>query len=114
VAVKGIDGMSPQEIGFEINRGGKFVRYRYCVSLLVITFFRGTDVHFVRANESRLVKALPWILTTLVAGWWGIPWGPIRSIHSLWINFQGGEDLTAAFAKSMNLTDVKWDVAGAS
>ncbi|MCB0698127.1 MAG: hypothetical protein KDC07_12230, partial [Chitinophagaceae bacterium] len=23
---------------------------------------------------------------SLVAGWWGIPWGPIRTLQSIWIN----------------------------
>jgi hypothetical protein len=28
--IKGIDGMTPDQVAFEVNRGGKFVRYRYC------------------------------------------------------------------------------------
>jgi hypothetical protein len=112
--IKGVAGMSPQEISFEINRGGRFVCYRYCFSALVITVMQGTDIYFVRAGESRVMKGLPWSLLTLLAGWWGIPWGPIRSVHSLWINFRGGNDLTTAVASSMGLTDVKWDAAAAA
>jgi hypothetical protein len=39
-----------------------------------------------------------------VAGWWGIPWGPIFSIQSLITNFKGGKDLTAEIGAAMNRT----------
>jgi hypothetical protein len=56
---------------------------------------------------------MPWTLLTLVMGWWGIPWGPIRSVQSLWTNLKGGVDVTAEVANGMKLTGVKWDVASA-
>jgi hypothetical protein len=112
--IKGITGMSPQEISFEVNRGGKFVVYRYCFSALIITVMQGTDVYFIRASESRVSKGLPWTLLTLVVGWWGIPWGPIRTVHSLWTNFRGGVDVTASVAKAMGLQGVNRETAGAS
>lgn len=103
--IKGIAGLTPQEIGFELNRGAKFVRYRYCVSVLVLTVMRGADIHFVPTNASRIKKGLPWTVLTLLAGWWGIPWGPIRSIQSLVINLRGGDDVTAAVAQAMGLAN---------
>jgi len=112
--IKGIDGMTPDQVAFEVNRGGKFVRYRYCFSAMVVTVMQGTDIYFVRAGENRIVKGLPWTLLTLVVGWWGIPWGPIRTVHSLWINFSGGDDLTADVVSAMNLQNVSWHTASAS
>jgi hypothetical protein len=111
--IKGIEGMSPREIVFELNQGAKFVVYRYCFSALVITVMQSTGIYFVRAGQSRLVKGLPWTSFTLVAGWWGIPWGPIRTAQALWTNLQGGVDVTANVANAMKLTGVKWDVASA-
>jgi hypothetical protein len=58
----GIEGMSPAEISFELQRGGKFVSYRYCVSAVVITFRRGSDIYFIRSGESRVTKGLLWTL----------------------------------------------------
>jgi hypothetical protein len=99
----GIQGMSPQELVFELQRGGKFVRYQWCVSALIITFKRFSDVHFIRAGESRQMKGLQWTLLSLVAGWWGIPWGPIWTIQALVVNLKGGEDLTANVARTLRL-----------
>jgi len=111
--IKGISGMTPGELAFELNRGAKFVVYRYCFSAVVVTVMHSTDINLVRADQSRVGKGLPWTLLTLVVGWWGIPWGPIRTIQSVWTNLQGGQDVTAEVANALQLTGVKWDVAGA-
>lgn len=102
--INGIEGMSPAEITFELQRGGKFVNYSYCVSAIVITFRRGSDIYFVRSGDSRLAKGLPWTLLSLVAGWWGIPWGPIFTIQSLYVNLRGGNDVTDQVASALHLS----------
>jgi|SRR5215472_98199 len=111
--IQGIAGMSPQEISFEVNRGGKFVVYQYCFSALVVTVTQRTGIYFVRSGESRVGKGLMWTLLTLVTGWWGIPWGPIRTVHSVWINSRGGMDVTAQVASALGLQGVSWDIAAA-
>jgi len=93
--IVGIEQMSPEELTSELRRGGKFVMYYYCISLLIITFRRASDVHFIRAGESSVFRGLIWTLLTLVMGWWGIPWGPIYTVQSLAVNFRGGKDVTA-------------------
>ncbi len=92
--IKGIENMTGLEMAVELEKGAKFVVYEYAISLLIITFYRSSNYYFVRANENRLVKGLGFSLLTLVLGWWGIPWGPIRSFQALVINFQGGKDVT--------------------
>ena len=69
--IQGIDGMAPEQIVAEVERGGRFVVYQYCFSLLIMTFKRGTDIYFVRADENRVVKGLPWTLLSLFVGWGG-------------------------------------------
>jgi hypothetical protein len=93
--INGVEGMSSEQLGFEVQRGGKFVFYYYCVSLLVVTFRRASPIYFVRSGESATGKGLPWILLTVLLGWWGIPWGLIRSIQFLAVNLKGGKDVTA-------------------
>lgn len=45
---------------------------------------------------------LGYSLLTLCLGWWGIPWGPIYSIGSLYTNFTGGKDVTQEVLNAMN------------
>ena len=93
--IQGIEGMSPDRLQFELQRGAKLVFYQYAISILVMSFRRSSDIYFIPAGESAVKKGLPWSLISLVAGWWGIPWGPIFTIQSLVTNFKGGKDVTA-------------------
>jgi hypothetical protein len=93
--IQGIEGMSADRLQFELQRGAKLVSYQYAISILVMSFRRFSDVYFIPAGESAVTKGLPWSLISLVAGWWGIPWGPIFTIQSLVTNFKGGKDVTA-------------------
>ncbi len=93
--VKGLEGITPQMLEFELNRGGRFVLFYYTISLLVVTFRRNSSVYFFRSGEGRFVKGLPFALISLIAGWWGIPWGPIYTLQSLAVDFRGGKDVTA-------------------
>lgn len=99
--ILGIEGKSPAELQFEIQRGAKLVCYQYCISVIVMTFRRSSDLYFIPAGQSAVAKGLPWTLLSLVAGWWGIPWGPIFTVQSLITNFGGGKDVTANFSASL-------------
>jgi hypothetical protein len=81
--------------------GAKFVFYQYCVSILIMTFRRPSDIYFVRAGENAVAKGLPYTLLSLVAGWWGIPWGPIYTIGSVVTNLGGGKDVTQEVLSSL-------------
>ena len=47
------------------------------------------------------LQGLPFTLLSLLLGWWGIPWGPIYTIQSLWVNLKGGRDVTQEIMPSM-------------
>ena len=94
MAVRGIEGLSSEQVLAEIRRGARFIVFTYTVSVLILTLRRPTDVYFVRAGESGALKSLPYTLITLVFGWWGIPFGPIYSIWTLAENLSGGKDVT--------------------
>jgi hypothetical protein len=99
--IQGIEGMTTDQLRFELQRGGKLVFYYYCISILVMTFRRPSSIYFIPAGASAVAKGLPWTLLTLALGWWGIPWGPIYSIQSLVVNFQGGKDVTAELSAKL-------------
>lgn len=90
----GVEGIAVADLEQELQRGARFVIYQYCISIVVMTFKRGTDIYFVRADQNRVVRGLPWTLLSLLLGWWGIPWGPIYTIQALYLNLGGGRDVT--------------------
>jgi hypothetical protein len=92
--ILGIEGMTPDQLQDEVARGGTFVYYQYCVSVVLMTFKRPSDIYFIRSGESALKKGLRFSLLSFVAGWWGIPWGPIYTIGALANNFGGGTVVT--------------------
>lgn len=100
--IVGIDNMSVEDIREEVAKGGRFVQYIWCVSIVVMSFKRPTDVFFIRSDESAAAKALPYTLLTLFLGWWGFPWGIIYSFQCLGVNTNGGYDLTEEFMQSIN------------
>jgi hypothetical protein len=44
----------------------------------------------IRCSRCRALDSLKWSCLSLVAGWWGFPWGPIYTIHALFANAAGG------------------------
>jgi hypothetical protein len=92
--IKGINGLSVQDLQDEISRGGRFVIYSYCISVIFMTFKRGTDIYFVKPDQSRFAKGLPWTMLSLLLGWWGIPWGFIYTPAALITNIGGGKNVT--------------------
>ena len=92
--INGIKNLTVQDLQDEVAAGGKFVIYSYCVSIIVMSFKRGTDIYFVKSNENSFVKSLPWFFITLFLGWWGLPWGIIYSFGCLSNCINGGKDVT--------------------
>ena len=95
IKIRGTENMSPESVKFEVERGGRFVIFQYCVSVLVMSFKRPSSIYFIKAEESALGKGLGFSLISLLFGWWGIPWGPIWTIGSLVTNSRGGVNVTS-------------------
>lgn len=98
--IKGAEAMSPHELAAELARGGRVVEFSWCVSLVVITF-RRSSVVLVRAGESALGAGLPYTLLSLVAGWWGFPFGLIFTPLAVIQNLAGGTDRTEQVRASL-------------
>jgi hypothetical protein len=92
--IKGIEGMTGNDLQVELQRGGKFVVFQYCISIIIMTFKRASDIYFIKADENAVGKGIVYSLISFLFGWWGIPWGPIYTIQSLITNFRGGKDVT--------------------
>ncbi len=93
--IVGIEGLSAAQLRDEVDRGGRFVVYGWCVSFLILTLKRSSDITFVRAGESRVAAGLGWTVLSFFLGWWGFPWGFIYTPMVLIQNLGGGTDVTA-------------------
>lgn len=94
IGLQGLD--DPQSIRAEVERGGRFVVYIYCISIVVMTFKRTSDIHFIRPGQSAVVRGLPCTLVSFFLGWWGFPWGLVYTLEALVKNLGGGTDITHA------------------
>ncbi len=93
-SIRGIESLGIDQIRHEIYLGGRFVRFPFCISVIVLTFRNTSPVFFVRAGESAYAVGLRYFLLSLVLGWWGIPFGPIFTIQSLFHFARGGKNVT--------------------
>ena len=97
-----VQKMSIDELNQHLAEGGKFVRYTYCISIVIMTFQRESDIYFIRKQDNAVSEGLPYTLLTLLLGWWGIPFGPIYSIIGLVRNLGGGRDVTEDVINAFN------------
>ena len=98
--IVGTEGLTNAQIQEELQRGARFVIYQYCISLIAVTFKRSSNIYFIRAGQRSMTPGLGCSAASLLLGWWGIPWGPIYTIQSLWVNFGGGRDVTSEVVAS--------------
>ncbi|MGN0636744.1 MAG: hypothetical protein ACI4J0_00095 [Huintestinicola sp.] len=55
------------------------VRYRMCISYLIMTSSQYT--YYMPYDKSKKFAVLTFLIT-LIGGWWGFPWGPIKTIDT--------------------------------
>lgn len=99
--ITGIEGLTNNQIHNEVQRGGKFVFYQYCISVLILTFKQSSDIVYIPPGENATTKGIGYSLISLFCGWWGVPWGPIYTIQTIWNNFDGGHDVTFEVMRSI-------------
>ena len=92
--IRNIEGLTFGDLKRELEEGGKFVIFSYCVSVVAMTFKRGSSVYYIRPKESAFKFHWKHSIVSFLIGWWGIPWGPVYTIGSLYTNFSGGKDVT--------------------
>jgi hypothetical protein len=93
-AVRRAVGWSEEQIVDEILKGGRLVKYQTAKSFLLFSERNITPVCLVKANESKVIVGLPYFFSSLLLGWWGLPWGPIFTLQALFRNIIGGFDQT--------------------
>jgi hypothetical protein len=90
-----ISGFTGTDFRTATAQGGRFIIYQYCISVLVLSFKRSSPIFYITPGESAVSKGAPYSLISLLAGWWGIPWGPIWTLTTIATNLSGGKDVTS-------------------
>lgn len=97
-------------------RGATFM---YAASAVLVTFYGGASAGIYCGSCRRKMAAMYSVLSAIV-GWWGIPWGPIRTIQAIGRNSAGGSqdrdfnaDLLRAVARELIERDDKREAAEA-
>lgn len=94
MSIHGIDNLTVEQLIAERQRGGRFVRYEFALSIFVMTWRTKSKPHFIPHDRNAVVAGLPYVLLSLIVGWWGFPWGPIYTIGSIFTNLTGGDDVS--------------------
>lgn len=100
---KGIEGRPPEVLADEVRRGGKFVFYQYCFSVLIMSFKRPSPIYYIPPGQSVVTPGLLWSAISLFVGWWGFPWGFIWTPTVIFKNFMGGTDVTAEALEDLGI-----------
>src|SRR5438552_13567350 len=82
------------ELERELDAGGRFVFFEYCISFVVASQRRPSRVYFLPAGRKGLARGLAYSLISLLFGWWGVPWGLVYTPLTVLTNLSGGCDIT--------------------
>lgn len=89
----GTAGMTLRQIEDDIIKGGRFLTFHWCLSLIILSYTRATTVRYVRSWHSPAGSAWFYSVLTMFIGWWSIP-GIVFAPLCFWRNARGGTDMT--------------------
>jgi hypothetical protein len=86
---------SLEELKRAIEYGSRFIAFQYCITVFfAVTLTRFSPAILIRNDEEIQYFRAKYNRLTKFFGWWGIPWGPIKSVNALNTNKAGGIDMT--------------------
>jgi hypothetical protein len=93
--IPGLHKLSRADLEQALAAGRRFVFYEYCISLVVVTLRRPSALHVLPVGSRGVLRGVPYVLVSLLLGWWALPWGIVYTPLSLITNLTGGCDVTA-------------------
>ncbi len=109
--IKNIEGLSVAQIKELVNQGAEFVYFPYTVSFVLGTVRRASSIYFIRPYEGKFKYFYKHVGVNALLGWWGIPWGPIYTIGSMYHQLSGGKDVTQAVLSDLIQNDPDADTS---
>ncbi len=87
------NGETLDYLGSPINTATRLVRYRYSYSYIIATSTNSSGFYILGSRQALNVRIMC-IFSTLFVGWWGFPWGSIKTVQSIFVNTASGGDLS--------------------
>lgn len=78
--------------GTHVTPDTVLTQFRFCASAIWVTETVPTG-YFIRGHHNTALAALFFSVLSLLAGWWGVPWGFIRTPQAIFRNLRGGTEL---------------------
>jgi hypothetical protein len=97
--------MTLRDVDAAVEKGAKFVYFEFCISLLIVTLRRSSNIYFIRSAKERWLLTAYFNLITFLLGWWGLPWGLVYTPLALFRNTLGGHNKTAEIMDYLNSSD---------
>jgi hypothetical protein len=89
-------GITLEQLKDKISQGGRFIIFKYRISLLfAVSFWRFSPAIFIENYETPGKYSLKYNLYSIFFGWWFIPDGPYDTIAAIRFNLKGGLDVTS-------------------
>lgn len=88
--IPGVEWMSQAEIRMQVQAGGKFVSFEYCLSFFFRTAKRSSKIYFIKPNDNDFAKKIGYSAISMLLGWLS----PLKSVQTIRTNLAGGRNVT--------------------
>lgn len=103
--------LSLEQLQRQIEIGGKFIIYEYCISLFfAVSLQRFSPAFFIPVGEPQTKYKRKYDTLSSIFGWWAIPWGISKTLNGFKVNKGGGIDVTDDILLNLNEESLKQGV----
>jgi len=86
--------LSIEELKSKVDSGYRFFVFQYCFSPIFATYFPFSPAVFIKNPDEAKPLIKKYNRISAFFGWWGIPYGPGKTIECIRLNNKGGLDIT--------------------
>jgi hypothetical protein len=97
--------LTAEQLAAAIAKGGKFIVFRYQVSLLAVSFLRLSPAIFIRHADELNAYRKKYNLKAWLMGLWFFPTGPFSVARAIRFNNSGGLDVTVDILQNLEFFD---------
>ncbi len=105
--IVGAEGMTVEQLKHELQNGGRIVRFRYTIGMILYSIKKDSPPYLIRAGKNAIAPGIKYSLLSFFLGWWGIPMGPLYTPAVIYSNFMGDTDITYEFTARMKSEDAR-------